>query len=56
LLYIGEHFKPLLTEIKTLTASEEGINSILSQADKEAKNYFGKHIEKPDKKEKATTK
>jgi CRISPR-associated protein Csc2 len=54
--FIGDKFKPLLTEVKTLTASEEGINSILNQADKEAKIYFGKHIEKPGKKEKATTK
>ena len=54
--FIGENFNPLLTEVKTLTASEDGILSILNQADKEAKTYFGKHIEKPTKKEKATNK
>jgi hypothetical protein len=32
-----------------LTASEEGINSILKKADDEAKVYFNKHIKKPAK-------
>jgi CRISPR-associated protein Csc2 len=54
--FIEDSFTPLLTEVKTLTASEEGVTSILNQANKEAKTYFGKYIEKPDKKEKATNK
>ena len=30
--FIGEDFQALLTEVKTLTASEEGVRSILNQA------------------------
>lgn len=44
--FIGEDFQPLITEVKTLTASEEGVRSILSQADQEAKAYAEKHIGK----------
>lgn len=51
--FIGETFTPLLNEVKKLTASETGIKEILQQADKEAKNYFTKYVEKPKK---ATTK
>jgi CRISPR-associated protein Csc2 len=47
--FIGEAFQPLLTEVKALTASEEGIRSILQQADKEAKAYYGVHIDKKAK-------
>jgi len=43
---IGDEFQALLTEVKTLTASEEGIQSILKQADDEAKAYADKHIGK----------
>jgi len=43
---IGEDFQALLTEVKTLTASEEGLRSILKQADDEAKAYAKKHIGK----------
>ncbi len=42
--FIGDSFKPLLKEVKALTGSEEGIKSILQQADAEAKNYAKKHI------------
>lgn len=44
--FIGEDFQPLITEVKTLTASEEGVRSILNQADQEAKAYADKHIGK----------
>ncbi|MEM0978773.1 MAG: type I-D CRISPR-associated protein Cas7/Csc2 [Cyanobacteria bacterium P01_H01_bin.58] len=44
--FIGDDFQALLTEVKTLTASEEGIRSILNQADQEAKAYADKHIGK----------
>ncbi len=43
---ISEDFQALLTEVKTLTASEEGLRSILKQADDEAKAYAKKHISK----------
>lgn len=46
---IGEQFKPLLDEVKNLTKTEEGITSILQQADKEAKDYAKKYIEKKKK-------
>lgn len=42
--FIGDDFESLLTEVKSLTASEEGIQSILRQADNEAKVYANKHI------------
>jgi CRISPR-associated protein Csc2 len=44
--FIGEDFQALLNEVKNLTASEDGIRSILSQADQEAKTYAEKHIGK----------
>jgi len=47
--FIGDDFKPLLAEVKTLTASEDGIRSILDQANKEAKAYYGVHIDKKAK-------
>lgn len=43
---IGKDFQFLLTEVKSLTASEDGIQSILKQADAEAKAYAGEHIAK----------
>ncbi|WP_204106261.1 MULTISPECIES: type I-D CRISPR-associated protein Cas7/Csc2 [Spirulina sp. CCY15215] len=47
--FIGESFASLLSEVKGLTATEEGITSILQQADTEAKTYAGKHIKKKEK-------
>ncbi|NEO85334.1 MAG: type I-D CRISPR-associated protein Cas7/Csc2 [Spirulina sp. SIO3F2] len=47
--FIGDNFQALLTEAKSFTASEEGIKSILQQADSEAKAYADKHIEKKKK-------
>jgi CRISPR-associated protein Csc2 len=47
--YIGKNFQPVLTEVKALTGSEEGINSILNKANEEAKAYFKKYIEKKKK-------
>ncbi|OKH17966.1 type I-D CRISPR-associated protein Cas7/Csc2 [[Limnothrix rosea] IAM M-220] len=44
---IGEDFQALLSEMKTLTASEEGIRSILTAADQQAKSYYQTYIEKP---------
>ncbi|WOB43710.1 type I-D CRISPR-associated protein Cas7/Csc2 [Thermoleptolyngbya oregonensis NK1-22] len=44
--FIGEDFQALLAEVKALTASEEGLRSILKQADDEAKAYAKKHIGK----------
>ena len=43
---IGEDFRPLLAEVKSLTASETGVKSILNQANDEAKAYAEKHIGK----------
>ena len=43
---IGDDFQTLLTEVKALTAQEEGIRSILKQADDEAKAYAQVHIGK----------
>jgi CRISPR-associated protein Csc2 len=42
--FIGTTFQPVLTEVKNLTATEEGMHSVLEQADKEAKAYAKKHI------------
>ena len=42
--FIGDDFQALLKEVKSLTAGEEGIQSILKQADDEAKTYAKKHI------------
>lgn len=44
--FIGDRFTPLLAEVKTLIGSEEGMKSILQQADAEAKAYADKHIKK----------
>lgn len=46
---IGDRFKPLLDEIKTLTGNEETIKAVLAQADKESKAYFTQYVEKPKK-------
>jgi CRISPR-associated protein Csc2 len=46
---IGDSFKPLLDEVKTLTGNEENIKAILQQAMNESKAYFATHIEKPKK-------
>jgi CRISPR-associated protein Csc2 len=51
---IGNDFQVLLREVKSLTANEEGIKSILKQANAEAKAYAKKHIS--DKKKVATEK
>jgi CRISPR-associated protein Csc2 len=42
--FIGEAFKPILDEVKALTSSEAGIQSVLDAADSEAKAYAEKHI------------
>ncbi|MDC0832528.1 type I-D CRISPR-associated protein Cas7/Csc2 [Geitlerinema sp. CS-897] len=42
--FIGDEFQSLLAEVKSLTSSEEGIQSILQQADREAKAYEKAHI------------
>jgi len=47
--FIGDTFDPLLGEVKALTGSETGIKQILQQADRDAKNYFTQHVEKPKK-------
>lgn len=47
--FIGDDFQALLTEVKSLTANEDGIRSILDQANKEAKAYYGVHIDKKAK-------
>lgn len=47
--FIGEDFQALLGEVKTLTATEEGVRSILAAADQEAKSYFDKYIKKVKK-------
>jgi len=44
--FIGEDCQALLSEVKALSASEEGIRSILKQADDEAKAYAEEHIGK----------
>jgi len=43
---IGDAFVSLINEVKTLTGSEKGIQSILQKADAEAKAYAKKHISK----------
>ncbi len=46
--FIGDdQFKEILAEVKSLTANEEGIRSILEKANQEALTYHGKHIAKP---------
>lgn len=44
--FIGESFQTILKEMKTLTANEEGVRSILVAADQQAKSYFDKYIKK----------
>lgn len=51
---IGSDFQILLKEVKSLTGNEEGIKSILQQANAEAKAYAKKHIS--DKKKVASEK
>jgi len=51
--FIGESFKSLLDEVKTLTGSEAGIKQVLQQADREAKSYYTTYVEKPKKTAKA---
>jgi CRISPR-associated protein Csc2 len=47
--FIGDSFTALLSEVKTLTGNEDGVKSILQQADKDAKQYFVQFVEKPKK-------
>lgn len=47
--YIGADFNDLLAEVKGLTGTEEGIISILNQANQEAVEYNAKHIKKTNK-------
>jgi CRISPR-associated protein Csc2 len=54
--FIGNSFTPMLNEVKTLIRSEEGMKSILQQADGEAKDYAKKHIKNQDKKGTAKSK
>ncbi|MEH1870385.1 type I-D CRISPR-associated protein Cas7/Csc2 [Nostoc sp.] len=44
--FIGDAFVSLINEVKTLTGSEKGIQTILQKADAEAKDYAKKHISK----------
>ncbi len=43
---IGDSFEPLLTEAKALISSEDGIVSILKNADEQSKAYYDKYIKK----------
>lgn len=54
--FIGDRFTQVLTEVKTLIRSEEGMQSILQQADAEAKDYAKTHIKNQDKKGSAKSK
>jgi CRISPR-associated protein Csc2 len=47
--FIGDSFKSLLDEVKTLTGHESGIKQVLEQADRDAKSYYTKYVEKPKK-------
>ncbi len=47
--FIGDAFVSILNEVKTLTGSETGIKEVLQQADKNAKDYFARYVEKPKK-------
>jgi CRISPR-associated protein Csc2 len=51
--FVGDRFTSLLTEVKSLTGSEDGIKQILQQADSEAKAYAKKHIKQKPEGEKA---
>jgi CRISPR-associated protein Csc2 len=44
--FIGDAFVSLINEVKTLTGSEKGIQTILQKADAEAKAYAKNHISK----------
>ncbi|MBE9175432.1 type I-D CRISPR-associated protein Cas7/Csc2 [Synechocystis salina LEGE 06155] len=46
---IGEAFDPLLTEVKGLIGSEQGMISILQAADQQAKAYYNQYIKKAAK-------
>lgn len=46
---IGEAFDPLLTEVKGLIGSEQGMISILQVADQQAKAYYNQYIKKAAK-------
>jgi len=43
---MSESFEPLLAEVKALISSENGIISILQNADQQAKAYYDKYIKK----------
>ncbi|MCU0527492.1 MAG: type I-D CRISPR-associated protein Cas7/Csc2 [Elainella sp. Prado103] len=47
--FVGAAFTALLHEVKTLTGSEDGIKQVLQQADRDAKTYFSRYVEKPKK-------
>lgn len=51
--FVGTQFTALLREVKALTGNEDGIKSILQQADAEAKAYAKKHIKQKPKGDKA---
>ncbi|NJL00727.1 MAG: type I-D CRISPR-associated protein Cas7/Csc2 [Spirulinaceae cyanobacterium RM2_2_10] len=53
---IGDDFKPLLSEVKALTSSEEGMRALLEKANTEAKHYEGQYIKKADAKRVAKAK
>ncbi|WP_029682017.1 type I-D CRISPR-associated protein Cas7/Csc2 [Picosynechococcus sp. NKBG15041c] len=46
---IGEAFQALLGEVKSLTSTEEGIQSLLQTADRDAKAYYEKYVKKQGK-------
>lgn len=50
--FIGDSFQPLLSEVKALTGTEEGILSLLQSADRDAKAYYEKYVKKPEGKNK----
>jgi CRISPR-associated protein Csc2 len=54
--FIGDRFTPVLNEVKTLIRGEEGMKSILQQADAEAKEYAKTHIKTQEKKGSAKSK
>jgi CRISPR-associated protein Csc2 len=50
--FLGEALAPLLTEVKALTATEEGMTALLRAADQDAKAYYNKYVKKPESKNK----
>jgi len=46
---IGDTFKPLLDEVKTIVGNEDRVKAMLQQAMDESKAYFTAHVEKPKK-------